>query len=94
LFFEGPDKAYQVGNAGLVFEHAALKEYGVKLKECRLIVQALESLGQEQITSEVISKIRGWLPESLRPKVVADTRTATNWVYRAIQQIAKREIHE
>jgi hypothetical protein len=43
---------------GLAFEHTALKELGLKLKESGLIVQALKSLGQERITPEVISKIR------------------------------------
>jgi hypothetical protein len=89
----GPDRAYQVGNTALVFEHTALKESGVKLKESGLIVQALKSLGREQITPEVILKIRTWLPESLRGKVLADTKTATGWVYSAIQQITQQELH-
>jgi hypothetical protein len=66
-----------------------LKESGFRLTESGLIVQALKSLGQEQITAEVIAKIRAWLPESLRAKVLADTRTATGWVYSAIQQITQ-----
>jgi hypothetical protein len=86
---DGPDRAYQVGNMALAFEHTALKESEVKLKEGGPIVQALKSLGQERITSEVISKIRTWLPESLRGKVLADTKTATGWVYSAIQQITQ-----
>jgi hypothetical protein len=55
---DGPDRAYQVGNSALVFEHTALKESGVKLKESGLIVQALKSLGQKRITPEIIAKIR------------------------------------
>jgi hypothetical protein len=50
-------------------------------------------LGSERITPEVISKIRAWLPESLRKKVLADTKTATGWVYAAIQQITQEEPH-
>jgi len=61
---DGPDRVYQIGNTALVFEHTALKESGVDLKESGLIVQALKSLGQERITPEVIAKIRAWLPES------------------------------
>jgi len=90
---DGPDRVYQVGNMALAFEHTALKESGVKLKESGLIVQALKSLGQEQITPEVIAKIRAWLPESLRAKVLADTKTATGWAYSAIQQITQEEFH-
>ena len=86
---DGPDRTYQVGNTALAFEHTALKEAGVKLKESGLIVQALKALGQERITPEVIAKIRAWLLESLRGKVLADTKTATGWVYSAIQQITQ-----
>ena len=76
---DGPDRTYKLGNTSLVFEHTALKEAGFKLRESGLIVQALKSLGSERITPEIISKIRAWLPESLRKKVLADTKTATGW---------------
>jgi hypothetical protein len=36
---DGPTRVYQVGNMALVFEHTALKESGVKLKESGLIVR-------------------------------------------------------
>jgi hypothetical protein len=90
---DGPDRAYQVGNRSLVFEHTALKESGMKLKESGLIVQALKSLGPEQITPEIIHKLREWLPKSMRAKVLADTKTATGWVYSTIQQIAGEDRH-
>ena len=90
---DGPDKSFKVGNTTLAFEHTALKEAGFKLGESGLIVQALKSLGQERITQEVISKIRTWLPTSLRPRILTDTKTATGWVYSVIQQIAQEEHH-
>jgi hypothetical protein len=46
-----------------------------------------------RITPEVISKIRIWLPESLRKKVLVDTKTATGSVYAAIQPISQEEPH-
>jgi uncharacterized protein (DUF2267 family) len=78
----------------LAFEHTALKESGVKLRESGLIVQALKALGQERITPEVIAKIRAWLPESLRAKVLTDTKTATGWVYSAVQKITQEELSQ
>ncbi len=90
---DGPDRSYKVGNTSLAFEHTALKEAGFKLRESGLIVQALRSLGQDRITPEIILKIRAWLPASLRPKILVDSRTATGWVYDAIQQIAQDEQH-
>jgi hypothetical protein len=90
---DGPDRSYKIGNTSLVFEHTALKEAGFKLRESGLIVQALKSLGQDSITPEINSKIRGWLPAALRAKILEDTKTATGWVYAAIQQIVQEERH-
>jgi len=88
---DGPDRRYKMGRVTLTFEHTALKEAGFKLKESGLIVQALKSLGPDQITPEIISKIREWLPAPLRAKVLADTKTATGWAYSAIQRIMQED---
>ena len=88
---DGPDRSYQVGRTALVFEHTALKEAGFKLPESGLVVQALKSLGHEHVTPEVISKIRAWLAPNLRARVLADTETATGWVYAALRRIAGRD---
>jgi hypothetical protein len=88
---DGPNRSYQVGRTALVFEHTALKEAGFRLPESGLIVQALKSLGQERVTPEVISKIRAWLAPNLRARVLADTETATGWVYAALRRIAGKD---
>jgi hypothetical protein len=88
---DGPERNYKVGNTSLVFEHTALKEAGFELRESGLIVQALRSLGKERVTPEVVTKVRSWLPPSLRAKVLVDTKTATGWVYATIQRIAEWE---
>jgi hypothetical protein len=86
----GPNRHYKIGKTPIDFQHAVLKEASLKLPESVLIVQGLRSLGQEHITQEVIADIRDWLPPALRGKVLADTRTATNWIYKAIRGICQR----
>lgn len=90
---DGPDRTYTVGNRTLAFEHTALKEAGFKLAQSRLVVQALKSLGEKRITSQVVSKIREQFDPALRRKVLLDTKTSTGWVYAAIQEIAKESPH-
>jgi hypothetical protein len=85
---DGPDRSYRIGNRTLAFEHTALKEAGFKLKESGLVVQALKFIGQKKITPEAIAKLRRAIPAKLRPKLLADTKTATGWVYAAIQRMA------
>ena len=87
----GPDRHYEIGNTHLDFQHAVLKEASFKLSESALIVQGLRSLGQGNITPEVISGIRSWLTPELRNKVLGDTKTATDWIYRAIRRICQED---
>ncbi|MDA2935040.1 DUF6088 family protein [Acidobacteria bacterium AH-259-D05] len=91
---DGPDRSYGVGETLLIFEHTALKEAGFKYRESALLVQALKALRPDGITPAVIEKIRASLDHSLRRKVLVDTKTATGWVYKAIQQICREESDE
>ena len=88
---DGPNRSYRIGRTALVFDHTGLKEAGFRLPESRLIVQALKSLGQKHVTPEVISKTREWLAPNLRARVLADTGTATGWVYAALRRIARKD---
>ena len=75
----------------LDFEHTALKEAGFKLPESRLIVQALKAFGEGRIAPKVITQIRRQFDSALRHRILLDTKTATGWVYAAIQEIAKED---
>ena len=88
---DGPERSYQIGKTPLIFQHTALKEAGFKHRESALIVQALKSLGADRITPQVIAKVREWLDPGLRRTVLADTETATGWVYAAIKRIARED---
>jgi hypothetical protein len=88
---DGPDRSYTVGKTSLAFEHTALKEASFRLPESRLIVQALKAFGEDRITPKIITQIRGKFEPALRQRILLDTKTATGWVYAAIQEIAKED---
>ena len=88
---DGPTRSYKLGNTSLAFKHTALKESGLKLRESKLVVQALKAFGEDRITSKLISRIRKNFDPNLRKKILRDTRTVTGWVYAAVQKIAKDE---
>jgi hypothetical protein len=86
---DGPNRSFSIGKTSLAFEHSTLKEAGFKLRESRLLVQALKAFGEDRISPTVISQIRKQFKPALRQKILVDTKTATGWVYAAIQRIAK-----
>jgi hypothetical protein len=88
---DGPDRSYALGKTSLAFEHTVLKEAGFKLPESRLLVQALKAYGEDRITPKIIAAIRKKFTPALRQRMLLDTKTATGWVYAAIQEIARKE---
>lgn len=90
---DGPDRSYTVGKTSLAFEHTALKEAGFKLPESSLLVQALKAYGENRITPKIIRQVRKKFDAGMRQRILVDTKTATGWVYAAIQEIAKEDSH-
>ncbi len=83
----GPDRGYEIGRTRLQFRHTALKESSFKLRESSILVQGLRSLGQDNITADVITGIRQWLDPELKPKIMRDIRIVTGWIHEAIRKI-------
>lgn len=86
---DGPHRSYKIGRTVLAFEHTVLKEAVFKLPESRLVVQALKAFGEDRITPQIVDQIRQKFDSTLRRRILVDTKTATGWVYAAIQQIAR-----
>ena len=62
--------SYTIGNNKLVFKNTPLKEAGVKHHMGSLIVQALKTLGQERIDSELINKLRRRIPAEEKKRII------------------------
>jgi len=89
---DGPNRTYTVGTQDIIFKHAQRKESGFRFHESALLVQGLRVLGPGRITKETIAKLRKWLPEALRPKVIKDTGLVTGWIREVILQICGEKL--
>lgn len=89
----GPSRKYTIGKQTLEFKHKALKESGFKLRESPIIIQALKSLGEENITEDTIETIREWLSPLHRNRLLKDTKIITGWTYKIITKICDEEDH-
>ena len=88
----GSSKKYEIlGNISIQFKKSTLKNIGFKYKESSLLVQALKTLGKENITEEFIAKIKKQIDEKMYEKILKDTTTATDWIYETIKRICTQE---
>ena len=85
----GPSRDYKIGRSALAFKTSALKDIGFRLPESALIVQALKSLGKENVDPRVIKTLRRHLDTSKCEQILKDTRAVTSWVYGVIKQVCK-----
>lgn len=89
-YSDGPNKKYKLNDDSVIeFKKSALKNIGFKYKESSLIVQALKTLGKENIDDKVIKKIRDQIDNNMYEKILKDTKTSTVWIYETIKEICR-----
>lgn len=86
---DGPNRSYVIGNYKLEFKKTVLKEVGFKYRESGIIVQALKTLGKEQISPELLDKFRKAIDANMFSKILKDTKTVTGWIYDCIMEICR-----
>ena len=86
---DGPARTYEIGNTKLEFKHVALKEADFRRHETGIIVQALKSMGKNNVNEKTVSAIRKWLPAEKRKAVLRDAEGITDWVFTIIQRICQ-----
>lgn len=88
---DGPYRSYSWDRTKLEFRHRTNREISGMSEKSALVVQALKAIGKENITPEILQKIRKKLtPEETR-KLLEETKGCTEWVYKAIRQIGRGE---
>ena len=55
------------------------------------VIQAIKSLGKENITNEVIQKIRKNLTQKERKDLVNESKSVPSWIYEVIREISEGE---
>ena len=53
------------------------------------VIQAIKSLGNENITCEVIQKIRENLSEKERIDLMNESKSVSSWIYEVIREISE-----
>ncbi len=85
----GPKREYKVMCNQLEFKKIALKDIGFKYAESALLVQAIKSLGKDNISAEIITILKQKIDGKIYPKIINDTKTVTDWVYSIIKQVCQ-----
>lgn len=87
----GRYKEYKIGDTVLEFKKVNPGEIANMSLKTATVIQAIKSLGKENITSEVIQKIRENLIEKERIDLMNESKSVPSWIYEVIREIFEGE---
>ena len=90
-FSDGAYTEYTFDNTTIKFKRTTNKEISKVSYKTALTIQALKALGKENITEQVISRLKKILTGEEKEKMLAESKSATSWVLELIKVICKDE---
>ena len=84
---DGPYKTYEWNNTKLEFKHRTNKEITGLSYMTALVIQALKTLGAENVTPEIVENLSAKLNERDKTAMLKEAAESTDWVYDTIKQI-------
>ena len=88
---DGAYKEYTFDNTTIKFKRTTNKEISKVSYKTALTIQALKALGKENITEQVILRLKMILTDEEKEKMLAESKSATSWVLELIKIICKDE---
>ena len=85
----GRYKEYKIGDSILEFKKVNPGEIANMSLKSATVIQAIKSLGKENITNEVIQKIRESLTEKERTELMNESKSVPAWIYEVIREICE-----
>ena len=84
---DGPYRKYEWNNTCIEFKHRTNKEISGLSYMTRLIIQALKTLGKENVSKEVIVMLSDKLTFEEKTTILKEAAESTDWVYNVIRKI-------
>ena len=85
----GRYKEYKIGDTILEFKKVNPGEIANMSLKTATVIQAIKSLGKENITSEVIQKMRENLTQKERKDLMNESKSVPSWIYEVIREISE-----
>ena len=87
----GPYKKYTFGNIILSFLHRSDNQMIGMSEKTLLLIQALKTIGQSNVSDADIKLIRERFSSDDRQAILSESRYTISWIYEIIKEICKQE---
>ena len=86
---DGAYKEYSFDNIVIKFKRTTNKEISKLSYKTALTIQALKALGKDNVSEQIICRLKKALCEEDKEKMLTEAKSATSWVYEYIKVICK-----
>ncbi len=86
---DGAYKEYSFDNTVIKFKRTTNKEISKLSYKTALTIQALKALGKDNVSEQIICRLKKTLGEEEKEKMLTEAKSATSWVYEYIKVICK-----
>ena len=86
---DGAYKEYSFDNTVIKFKRTTNKEISKVSYKTALTIQALKALGKDNVSEQIICRLKKALCEEEKEKMLTEAKSATSWVYEYIKVICK-----
>ena len=86
---DGAYKEYTFDNTTIKFKRTTNKEISKVSYKTALTIQALKALGKDNVSEQIICRLKKALCEEDKEKMLTEAKSATSWVYEYIKVICK-----
>lgn len=86
---DGAYKEYSFGSTVIKFKRTTNKEISKLSYKTALTIQALKALGKDNVSEQIICRLKKVLSEEDKEKMLTETKSVTSWVYEYIKAICK-----
>lgn len=86
---DGPYRKYEWNATRIEFKHRTNREITGLSYMTALLIQALKTLGKENITQDTIETLAGKLSHEEKAAAIKEAAESTDWVYQYIKQICE-----
>lgn len=86
---DGPYKDYSYDNTIIKFKHTTNKEISKLTPKTALVIQALKTLGKDNIRNETIERIKESTTLNEQKIMLREAQYATAWIYEVIKLICR-----
>lgn len=85
----GPYRFYEVMGVRLTFKHSTSREVSDFSLITMIVIQAIKTIGRENLTWEDIGHLRRWLTPEDKDLILLEGRRTSFWIYQVIRDICE-----